>query len=80
MESQKIIPGEQDDSKKPRSIVLPAINNNRNINYSAKFQRLKLPHGSGNKQMKQDRESPKRNPIRTDPFENEIKNKKILES
>ena len=80
MESRKIIPREQDDSKKPRSIVLPAINNNRNINYSAKFQRLKLPHGSGNKQMKQDRESPKRNLIKKDPFENEMKNKKILES
>ena len=62
MESQKIIPGKQDDSKKQRSIALHTINNKRN--YSAKFQLLTLPHGSGNNPLKQNRESPKRNQSR----------------
>ena len=56
MESEKIIPGEHDDSKKQRSIMLPAMNNRRNIDYSAKFQRLKPQHGSGNNPLKQNRE------------------------
>ena len=68
MESQKIIYGEQDDSKNQRIIALPAISYKRNINYSAEFQHLKPPHGSGNNPLKQYRESPRRNPSRPDPF------------
>ena len=76
--SQKFIPGEEDESKKQRSIMLPAIDNKRNINHSAKFQHLKLPHGSGNNPLKQNRELPKRNSSRPDPFKNEIKTQEDL--
>jgi hypothetical protein len=60
MESEKIFIREQDESKKQRSILLPDIYNKRNINDSVKLQRLKLPHGSGNNPLKQNRESTKR--------------------
>ena len=68
MNYQRIIPREQDDSNKQRNIVPPAINNKRNINNSAKFQRLTPPHRSGANSLKQNRESPKINQSRPDPF------------